>query len=178
MTSLTCPSYAVAVRSKARVCSGSSAGIAGSNATEGTIFDSCACCVFCDKLITHAEESGLMCLIVCGLETSTMGRSGPSLVCCGTGSRTVVRLCAKTGYTSGSNQNMYFAGASLESKVIHLQDGLTCWNDRQELLTPQKSLPTLPQTSIHTHHTLTIRLHTFFDIVPRSNRVYSSCRDL
>jgi hypothetical protein len=60
----------VAVRSKAKVYSCLTAGIAGSNPTDGMgvrlVFD--VCCIgsaLCDELITRLEESCQLCVCVC-----------------------------------------------------------------------------------------------------------------
>jgi hypothetical protein len=69
--------FPVAARSKAYVCGRSPAGVVGSNPTGG--IDVCLFCVcfvvsgtgLCDELITHPEESYLLCcVVVCDLETS------------------------------------------------------------------------------------------------------------
>jgi hypothetical protein len=82
------------------------------------IFPSCVRCVFWDKLITHAEESGLVRLSNCVWFRSVKNGAAWAQF-------RVVRLYAKTGYISGSNQYVYFVGASLEAKAVHRQDGLT-----------------------------------------------------
>ena len=80
----------VAERSKARVYSQSLAGIVGSNPARG-IDMSCGCCVLsgrglCDGSITPTEKSyRLWCVIVCGLETSSMRWPWPALGCCAIG---------------------------------------------------------------------------------------------
>ena len=56
----------VAVRSKAYVCNCSIAGIAGSNPAENmAVRLFCVSTAICDELITHSEESHLMCMCVC-----------------------------------------------------------------------------------------------------------------
>jgi hypothetical protein len=47
----------------------------------------CVSSGFCDGLITGSEEfpTGCLLLIVCDLETTTMGRPRPELSCCATG---------------------------------------------------------------------------------------------
>ena len=65
------------------------AGIAGSNPAEGMdvrLFEFVVCCVgiiFCDCLITRAEESyrALVRVCMCDLETSTVRRSMPESRC-------------------------------------------------------------------------------------------------
>ena len=74
--------FAVAERSKARICSRSLAGAAGSNPA-GRMDVCCECCVLsgrglCDGPITSPEESyRLWCVIVCDLEFSGMRRLKP-----------------------------------------------------------------------------------------------------
>jgi hypothetical protein len=73
----------VVVWSKAWVLGRSLAGIAGSNPVERIVVCS-DCCVLsgrglCDGLITRPEESyRLWCVVVCDLETSSMGRPWPA----------------------------------------------------------------------------------------------------
>jgi hypothetical protein len=77
----------VAMRSKAKVCSHSPAGILGLNPTRAV--DVChKCCVLSgrrlhDRLITCPEESyRLWCIVVCDLETLWMRRPWPPGGCC------------------------------------------------------------------------------------------------
>jgi hypothetical protein len=79
----------VAVRFKASVCCRLIAGIAGLKPAEGTDvhLSYLLCCVgsgLCDGLIPRVEESYsvCVCLIMCDLETSTMGRRKQECRCC------------------------------------------------------------------------------------------------
>jgi len=77
---------AVALQSKARVRSRLIAGNAGSNPAKSTYVRlSCLLCVVCVKVsamswsLVQGSPTGFGCLIVCGLETSTMRRPRPEV---------------------------------------------------------------------------------------------------
>lgn len=83
--------------------------------------------VFCDKLITHVGESGLV-----RLSNRVWFRNvNNGAVWAQSGllrhrEKSRSKALGKTCYTSGSNQHTYILqGASLECKAVHWQDGLT-----------------------------------------------------
>jgi hypothetical protein len=94
----------VAGQCKGWVCGSSHPGIACSN--PANVLDVCReCCMLCLRRADHLSRGVLpivVCLSVCDLETSTMKRPGPKVVCCVTGKKRKEKVgggCASVGGT-------------------------------------------------------------------------------